>query len=360
MLEAIILGNDHTNSLGVTQSLGSRNVRSYAYLWGTKTGIVPSSRYNCKTIYCDTPQQCIDKIILEHPQGGVLYACCDEAAYIIDINKGRLKDHFYFQGVNNVESIYVAQNKIYQTSLAKKSGFDVPMSFVIEQREHIPDNLNFPMLIKPLVSMEGRKSDILICQDYDSLLNSVDKALETSHKLLLQSYIDKDFDYTIVGLSKSNGEIFIPAIVKKNILYPLNVGLESDVTVYSFDRFTFDTTPIKNYITEIGYVGLFSIEYMHSKQDGKFYFIESNLRHDGITPAVSKAGVNLAHMYYLDMQGIEYEDVDFNNISYRVLWENHHLQSLKHHDITLSKWIDDIIKTDAFLFYSSKDVRPFF
>ena len=44
MKKVIVLGNDHTNSLGIIQSIGKEGYYMIAFVWGVKTDMLKSSR----------------------------------------------------------------------------------------------------------------------------------------------------------------------------------------------------------------------------------------------------------------------------------------------------------------------------
>ena len=62
MKQVIVFGNDHTNSIGVIQSLGKAGYRSIGLVYGFKNDFVKSSNYVDYVISAKDAQECIDDI----------------------------------------------------------------------------------------------------------------------------------------------------------------------------------------------------------------------------------------------------------------------------------------------------------
>lgn len=67
---------------------------------------------------------------------------------------------------------------------------------------------------------------------------------------------------------------------------------------------------IENLVSAAGYVGLFSVEMMHCKDDDKFYFTEINLRNDGAEAFVTKYGANLPLNHVEDLLRLAIDKAD--------------------------------------------------
>lgn len=63
MKKVIVFGNDHTNSVGVIQSLGKAGYRSIGLVYGFKNDFVKSSKYVERVISAKDAQACIDKLV---------------------------------------------------------------------------------------------------------------------------------------------------------------------------------------------------------------------------------------------------------------------------------------------------------
>lgn len=359
MKTLIIFGNDHTNSVGVIQSLGKAGFKSIGLLYGSKTDLVISSNYTSSIITAKDPQSCIEKLLstdFDEESKIPIIATCDMAAITLEKNVERLKDQFIFEYSSKYQLNYLVK-KENQVRLAEEVGFDVPKSWNLKDSKVIPDDVCFPCIIKPLVSCEGAKSDIRICHTMDELNENLN-TLHFTHNILLQQYIERDYEISILGCGLTSEKCLVPAVENKLTLYPKHVGLECLANVQPLMDDSIKSN-IERLITSIGYVGLFSVEMMHSKTDGKFYFTEINLRNDGAESFITKYGANLPLNHIEDLLGLPLtEQKEFHPGFY--IWEMHHFLSFIHRDISIYTWLKEIKQSNGFLLYFKDDSRPFY
>ncbi|MGM9814788.1 MAG: ATP-grasp domain-containing protein [Candidatus Aphodosoma sp.] len=359
MNRVIILGNDHTNSLGLVQTLGKSGFQVYAYVWGTKTGFVASSKYATKVIGAQSIQGCIDLMLHEFAESDniiPIIACCDSAALALEKNKEKLADKFIFEHSTeySLEFLFKKEN---QVRLATESGFFVPKTWNLSDSKNVPKDVVYPCLIKPLVSCEGAKTDIHVCRNEDELRKNLDN-LKYTTMVLLQQYIERDYEISILGCGLKKGTCLIPAVENKLTLYPKYVGLECVANMQPLiDKHIISS--IQNLIKAIGYVGVFSVEMMHCKHDNKFYFTEINLRNDGANSFVYKYGVNLPLNHIEDLLGKPLTSFSEYHSGFYI-WDMHHFLSLIHREIRLKDWFSELRKSQGFLTYFSDDKKPFF
>lgn len=358
----VVLGNDHTNTLGLVQTLGREGFYVIACMWGEKRGLVTSSIY-CKTYYtASSPQDCIDIIIkmsiYDEDEIIPILASCDDAALILEKNRERFDKHFVFEYTTSTFTIHDLVKKDVQVFLAQQANFFTPKSWCLETIESpVPNDVEFPCIIKPLISSQGMKADIHICYSYEELLTQI-KSLKVTTKVLIQQYIERDYEISILGCGLKNGEVVIPCVEQKLTLYPLYVGLECLARMMPLTDQQIISS-VKSFIQDIGYVGLFSIEMMHCAHSGKFYFTEFNPRNDGANSFVYKYGVNLPQIHICDLLG---ETIP-THLNYKpgfYIWDFHHFMSLIHRDITLKQWFCEIKKSRGFLTIFSEDKKPFY
>lgn len=363
MKKAIILGNDHTNSVGLVHSLGRVGYTCTALLFGNKTGFVKSSKFVDKVITGKNPQECIDKLLKEpfdESEKLPILAGSDNCALHLEKNADRLKEHFVFEHTTGDLTIAEILDKKLQVKLATEVGFNVPQSIVFSDANTLPlKEMPFapPYIFKPLVSLEGCKGDITICRSLDALNENLAKTLKHT-RVLVQQYIERDYEISILGCGLSNGDTLIPAVENKLTLYPKYVGLECLANMQPLTDKDIDQS-IRNLIKRIGYVGLFSVEMMHCKTDGKFYFTEINPRNDGAESFVTQYGANLPLNHIEDLLGIPLTPMTETRPGYYI-WDFHQFKSLLHRDISLSQFIKEWKMSNGALMYMRGDNKPFY
>ncbi len=364
MNRIIVLGNDHTNTLGIIQALGQWSGIRTAFLFGQVTGIVKSSVFADEIHSGCTPQDCIDEIISLYCNSKddsnstpiPIIASCDSAALALEEKKKQLEKKFVFEYATqySFQELFV---KDTQVRLADEAGFNIPRSCLINSFEDIPQGIQYPCVIKPLVSCQGSKSDIRICGNFDELKNNLN-SLKNTKRVILQQYIERDYEISILGCGLKNGEVLIPCVENKLTLYPKNVGLECLANMQPLEDDSI-IKPIKTLIKKIGYVGPFSVEMMHCKHDGKFYFTEINLRNDGANGFVFKYGVNLSLNHVEDLLDLPLTKFTTFKPGYYI-WEMHHTLSLAHRELKITQWVSELRRSQGFLTYLPNDRKPFF
>lgn len=163
---------------------------------------------------------------------------------------------------------------------------------------------------------------------------------------------------SILGCGTSDGQCIIPAIENKLTLYPKYVGLECLAEIVKLENEEI-IAGISKLVNAIGYVGVFSVEMMHCKADGKYYFTEINLRNDGAQSFINKYGVNLPLLHVEDLLGTQIAmPTDFHPGYY--IWDMHHFKSLLCRDLSIKQWYKELRESKGFLMYYKEDKKPFF
>lgn len=360
MMRVIVFGNDHTNTVGVIQSLSMGECEIRALLFGDKTGLVKSSSF-VSVIYTSHDAESCVKLLLDLPANKTLVSvlpCCDSAALALDKYREQLQEKNYITGACYTETgLSPYFEKDLQVKLAKDSGLFVPETIIVNDETVLYNNTIYPCLIKPLVSCLGSKSQIRICRNQEELIRQY-QSIANRPKIILQQYIERDYEISILGCGLTDGTCIIPAVEDKLTLYPKYVGLECLAYIHPLEDKQI-LEGIRNLIKSIGYVGLFSVEMMHSKNDNRFYFTEINLRNDGAQSFIEKYGVNLPLIHVHNLFGLPLPQNNETHPGYYI-WDMHHLKSLMARDISIVQWLKEIKESKGFLMYNSRDKMPFF
>ena len=357
--DVIVFGNDHTNSVGVIQSLGQAGYKFIGLLFGCRSDFVSSSKYTKGVITAKGAQECIEKLLKNIPTNNgktPIIACCDTAALILEQNADRLKEYFVFEYATNYSIEYLSK-KENQVRLATESGFNVPKSWNLRDSKRIPIDITYPCILKPLVSCEGAKSDIRVCKTREELEKNLNSLAYTKN-VLLQQYIDRDYEISILGCGLKSGQCVIPVVENKLTLYPKDVGLECLANMQPLEDSPIKTS-IEALIEKTGFVGLFSVEMMHCKDDNKFYFTEINLRNDGAEALVTKYGANLPLNHVENLLDLPLTEQKVFRPGYYI-WDMHHFLSLIHGDISVTTWLKELRMSNGFMLYFKDDKKPFF
>lgn len=364
----IVLGGVHHNTLGVVRALGQKGLQDFLYvilIGNSKRNLVSSSKY-IKKGHCFTTEKFEDLIPLlmelkQDDEKSVVITTADPIAFILDKQYDNLSNYFILPNINNIEGkIAEAENKDFQSKLALKCGIDVPQSLIIKKKELSTALKNwghYPCIIKPLDSINGGKNDIHICNNEAKTIK--DASLCHCPKIQIQKYINKDFEFQLIGLSLNSGNsVVIPGFT--NIIRQPNNTNTGYLKYCPIEELEYDISKVKNYIKELGYSGLFSIEFLKGK-DGKDYFLEINMRNDGNAFVVTTAGINLPYLwYYFCCNGTlpAKEPVSFKKTVYFMPEFSDIINVIKGR-INLFTWIKQVINADCCAVFQMRDKGPF-
>lgn len=287
----------------------------------------------------------------------VVIACSDGASSLLDVYYNELTVHFFLPGSNGQGMLTKIMDKEEMSELGRSVGFHVPESWIVEKEEDI-DNIVYPCITKPILSKDGLKSDIQICYKKSDLLEVVRTG--NCYKYQVQKFIDKDFEYQLIGLSLNGGkELIIPGISRCIRPCP---GTNTGFLKYTrIDSFSVPIEKCRQFVRQTTYSGLFSIEFLRDKS-GNDYFMEMNFRNDGNSICVTKAGYNLPYLWYAYNSKLDYRSI-LDNYCFREVLVMPELDDfnrfVRTRKVGLLQWLNDVKKTDAFMEYDSKDSVPF-
>ena len=351
--KAIILGDSFNNTLGLIRSLGEQKIPLTLILVGEEDKLyVCKSRYlkkdnifKCQNISDSLP---ILQKIADGTHRQVILCTNDKAAAFIDEHEEQLYQNYITPMSGRHLKAYM--DKECQCKLADECGFDIPQSTIYHRTEKFSTQISYPLLLKPLTSIEGEKSDIHICYSH----NDVKTALQaTSHcsDFLVQEYVDKEYEINLIGISTEWG-VLIPGGIKKIRHYPTIYSPCSFGIYQAINQFNIDTKPIQRFLTQVGYKGLFSVELLH--KGTKNYFMEVNFRNDGLAYVVTAAGTNLPAIY-MQFKGLPQQTKVRSTYMMDLSIDYCHV---KDKNISFKEWICDFYKTGCQLNFNKKDMAP--
>lgn len=354
---AIVIGGDHHNTLGVIRSLGECDVRTDLLLVSCeKRSFVDGSKYVDRCIVIREHKEIVDCLIknfVESEYKPVIICCSDASSGQIDEHYDILSHYFLIPGGLQQGSIISLMNKRQMSELATSVGLSIPLSFYISNSTSL-GNIKLPCIFKPIESRKGTKSEIQIVRTKDELERYFFNSDLT--RFQIQEFIDKDFEFQLIGCS-THDDVIIPGV--SLILRPCKGSNTSFLKYIPLEENFCDIEKCKDFVKRTGYQGLFSIEFIRDKK-GRDYFMEINFRNDGNAICVTAAGVNLPYIWYLDRLGIEYKhEVNKCVTPVYVMPDMAELKLLLTRQISVYQYLKDLRKTNRFMEYDSLDKRPF-
>lgn len=357
MNKVVVIGGDHHNTLGVIRGLGERGVLpDFILVTPSKMTYVDASKYidSHWKINCD--DEIVDLLLSQYKderEQPVVICCSDTSSGVIDDNKDKLTPYFILPGAEKQGQISSLMSKKRMAELAREVGLIIPHTTYVNNSADL-SKIKLPCIIKPLESRNGKKTDIAVCRTFDEL----EKYASSNNlsNVQIQDFIDKDFEYQLIGCSTKN-EVIIPGVSK--ILRPCKGSNTSFLHYTPLEDGFCEIEKCKEFVRRTGYHGLFSLEFLRDK-NGKDYFMEINFRNDGNAICVTAAGMSLPYIWYLDCIGEDYS-LESNKIikSVYVMPDMAELKLLATRQISLKEFISDFKKTNRFMEYDKRDKKPF-
>ena len=362
-LLVVVIGGLHHNTLGVIRSLGEANIPKQNI-----TGIIVCEeyiRYNFLSAskYIDSKKvkvinrddkilDVLDEVKIETKKQ-VIICCSDSSAEVVMKNYKKLNEWYYTPNVRvGISDLMSKQN---QCDHAICAGLLIPKSIVLKKSTCKSWDV-FPCITKPLICGNGGgKADIHIAHNKAELLDAI--SLIDSEMIQIQEYIKKDMEYQLIGCSLDGGdEIIIPGYTKI-IRQPENTN--TGYLIYSpIEDLEFDYNAVKRFIKQIGYSGLFSLEFLRDKK-GHDYFLEINLRNDGNAYCVQSAGINLPYIwcYYNYNNSLPSCELQFKKPIYFIPDLSDIKRGIK--SVGMFQWINQFINAESHAVFNIRDMKPF-
>lgn len=231
----------------------------------------------------------------------------DDVVAAIDNNKDRLKEHFLFPRIaKEPSSMEYWMEKTHQKQLAKEIGLNVTNATIVEIKDGqytIPSDLQYPVFLKPLATMNGGKGGMRRCDNPKELSKALDYIINTrsrNTKVMVEDYKQIETEYALLGFSDGK-EVVIPGVLQFFAVSKAHPGIALQGKVVPVNGFEELVEKFKELVLRIGFVGVFDVDFF--KSEGIFYFCELNLRYGGSGYAITKMGVNLPAMMVKSFMG---------------------------------------------------------
>lgn len=356
----IIIGSDHSNTLGQIRCLGEKGIRPIVVITEQHPYIINKSKYLGELHQVDSIAEA-PRYVAEHwgnePLKPFLYTDRDDFMCAIDDCFDILNGHFYFWNAGEKGRIRRLINKEEQMAIAKECGLNViPTERV--RRGELPKQLDYPIFTKATNSLNPYwKANTFICYNETELLDAYSKM--GIDEVLLQKYIVKKDETPIEGISIDGGREVKLLIKKTSYRFePNGFGVFSQLLPFTDDELE---QKITTFMQKARYTGIFEVEFILGEK-GNSYFMEINFRNTMFNHACANCGVNILWLYakWTIDNHINVADATFSNINTYVMYELDDLKaSVVHGNLSLFEWLRDFRMTGSFLYVDKFDMGPF-
>lgn len=225
---------------------------------------------------------------------------------------------------------------------------------VVEQLRDMP----YPVILKPVESMEGKKLDITICEDESEYMEAVRELSKKGYtRVLAQPYLKNRQEYLLTGaISKTR---FSYTVVHHLRQWPLYMGCGSYSEFVKIPKITNYCADILKKIQQSGYTGLIDIEFF-SDEHGQLFLNEINWRSSGGNYVSLYTEVFPAYQYYCDILNESYDKLLENKKPGFRMNEATDIRHVFAGKISLMQWLWDLKRTNSFAVWYHDDTKPFF
>jgi D-aspartate ligase len=368
---AIILRMGPTG-LGIARSLARTGIEVYG-VDSARSSVGLASKYCKKKFIFTDPVQDPEKAVNELVELGkrlkhkaVLMPSADYYVTLISKFNSVLSDYFLYN-IPQPSIVEIIVDKRRQYEIARQVGVPVTMTFSPSSMAEImarQDSLNYPLVIKGASSHRwqsefGQKA--FLANSYDDLKACYTLASNKGIPVVIQEMIigPNRNHYKVCTYYSRERRLLALFCTHKTRQYPIDFGIGTLMRSVNMPELI--TLGLK-FFEGIGYTGVGSIEFKKDERDGIFKLIELNPRFWQQSIQATYAGVNFAHIYYLDCIGQQVEpNLKFSeNIRWVDLEQDFRsfLANRKRGEISLSKWLKSIFHVDCHEYIAYDDLKP--
>ena len=361
-IDFILFGEGNYNTLGVLHCMAERGIGVFLLLVGSgkkclKGNIIEYSRFARYGHIVQTEQEGLEWIlanISNFPKGTVIYPTSDVAESLLDINYDTVIKHYNFPNCKANGEVTRLMEKCTQFSQASSYGVRILCSQYTHNTDFNSNTVSYPCMVKPLKSITGSKGDMQVCHNQEELNEALSTAKHTS-EFIVQQYINNEADLLFLGVSLSDGNIWIPSLVKKPGVSSTGEYTHAVVTTAVAEHLP-ELESVKQFIASLNYEGPFSIEF--GLENDKNYFFEINLRNDGTSHYALASGVNIPYVYYRACKGtLTANDMVYTQSEYPMIDEVLDIRRVLSREISFGNWWREFRTAKAYRYYSPSDKR---
>ena len=356
----IIIGSDHSNTLGQMRCLGERGIKPIVVITEQHPYLITKSKYlgelhQVKSI-AEAP-----RYVAEHWGNEAvkpfLYTDRDDFMCAIDDCYDLLEGKFYFWNAGQKGRIRQLINKEEQMALAHECGLNVIPTEQVKRGE-LPHTLSYPIFTKASNSLNPYwKANCFVCHNEAELLDAYQHM--GIDEVLLQKYIHKKDETPIEGVSIDGGREVALLVKKSSFRFANNgFGVFSEITPFTDASLE---QKVSHLMRSAHYTGIFELELIVDA-DGTAYFMEINFRNTMFNHACADFGANLPWLFakWTLQEHIDKSDLQLRDKPLVVMYEMEDLkESVAKGSTSFWQWLGDFRRADSYLYIDHRDMGPF-
>ncbi|HEU4417026.1 MAG TPA: hypothetical protein VFT65_19720, partial [Candidatus Angelobacter sp.] len=305
----------------------------------------------------------------------VLFATSDWFARFLSNQQHRLSDRFLFHWVPQ-DLFTTIVDKGRMVKFCEQAGVRVPRTHITspeDDMDRVARDFVYPCLVKPIhrytAGFPVESAKVLIAQTPAEAQQFFSKYPQLKGATLMQELIEGGDDqvFQCTALVSNAGEVAAYSTVRKLRQYPAGYGSMCYGQTEPNDAMAAEGLKL---LHALGYRGLGSLEFKYRQKDGGYYFIEMNTRLPWYNGIFADAGVNLAHLAYVDLAGNRPGKfmVDLSRRPAQrngTTWVGYHnyrswyRESKRPRPVSASKFIASVAQAKSYAWWNRRDPMPF-
>lgn len=364
--KVVIIGSDHTNTLSLIRGLGRKEVPFIVVFHSDNRKLCVNSRYVRKNyIFVEQTQEAIigalRKIRKRVEQKPVILCATDIAQYTVDFYLNELeKDFFCFNFHHEEKKICRLMDKYEQYLFAYRHGIKMAKTWKLklDYDTIIPNDIEYPVIIKPAISAFGAKKDIDRADDEYRLREIIHNFIEKGYEqAVIQKWISKEFEVTTLGCIFSNDMEPITLVLKKIHMFPASGGSTS----YAENMIAVpeEISKVIDILQREGYQGLYDIEFFYV--DGHYMLNEINFRNSAVNYALSAHKINTAYQWYLFCNGNDITEMKKKPLKIKYNFTLYlQLCLFQNKEINFFTFMKELLSASSYSMFAWDDMKPLF
>lgn len=375
MNKIITIGGEHHNGLGLARIFGLNNYEVHSLVVSEKkSNFLSKSKFVKFSKIFVSEKEAFDYIIenySEEIEKPFVIPYSDGAALELDNRLDIFKEHFFVPSISDKQGMIVhLMNKENQYKFAKENNIKMAQTEILNLSESLnleKMNLKFPCILKPIISAEGDKKDITICNNNEELNLAIEMLKLKKYKnILLQEYLTVDYEIDVFGSICKNSN-FISLIPTRTIrAYPPKGGTNSFSQIITDKDIIRKCETIIKTLQKIGFNGLYDIELF--VVGNNVLLNEINFRNSGDDYMALSQGFYYPIFWVDDILSTICRDKDECTIQKSnnplradfCMTEFADLRNVLKKKCSLKQWISDYKKTSDFAVKFKGDMKPYY
>lgn len=368
MNKVIIFGGDHYNALGLVRVFGINGIKPYGILTvgmdGKNKAYASKSKFWKKVWLVKDEEEGLSflKEFFSHEKEmPVIIPSSDGAELLIDNNLDTLRKKFLLPSINSTQGLIgELMNKTNQNQWANKIGLKTAKSWELNLKELDCERIIevFPCILKPVLSSEGEKADIIKCLDIDEAKKAIAILKKKGYtRVLAQQFINKEYEVELFGCITQNSKCH-PYILSKHVReWPPVAGSVSCHEFLVEDKYKKMAEDILTKIMQIGYTGNIDIELFLVNEE--FILNEVNFRNSGDVYACFRNKLFYPLIWYMDIIGLDTKimNMSYDNEKY-AMNETTDFRHVIFGKLSFSEWMKFCCNCGDFALWFMGDMKP--